>query len=229
MNLEKINGNNNKPHVIEEIDFDFKPITSGLGFHHPKQTEPKSVKMDRSVAKNQNPVQFQNTSSDASYHQSDLSIFYSRNNLEPTDQAFKEVEIKTLKLATKLERSLAYTLDLLFVASALSIVVTIMARSINMDLIEVWDSYPNEITPLVVSLFCGFYLLYFSIFEKGGQSTIGKAMFSIKVVSVNEKSLTLSCLLLRSIVSLLNFAGLGLFSYFDLQSKISSTKVVRKI
>src|SRR5687768_16467855 len=101
-----------------------------------------------------------------------------------------------------------------------------MARTISMDLIDVWSQYPSEISPLVMTLFCGFYLIYFSIFEKASQSTLGKNLFGIRVTGMNDKSLSLVSLIVRSTVSLLNFVSLGLFSYFDLQNKVTNSKVI---
>jgi uncharacterized RDD family membrane protein YckC len=106
-------------------------------------------------------------------------------------------------------------------------VLTVMARTISMDLMDVWAQYPNEITPLVLTLFCGFYLIYFSIFEKASQSTLGKNIFSIRVVGINNRPLSMMALVVRSTVSLLNFVSLGLFSWFDLQNKVTSSKVIR--
>jgi hypothetical protein len=47
------------------------------------------------------------------------------------------------------------------------------------------------------------------------------------VTSQNNSSLGLGVLLLRSIFSLMNFISLGLFSYFDLQNRISGSKVIQ--
>jgi uncharacterized RDD family membrane protein YckC len=102
-----------------------------------------------------------------------------------------------------------------------------MARTIEMDLMEVWSAYPNEITPLVVILFCGFYLIYFSIFENSTQSTLGKNLLNLRVVSTKNEIQEFHLLLLRSFISLTNFVSLGLFSYFDLQNKITNSKVIR--
>jgi uncharacterized RDD family membrane protein YckC len=215
------------------MDFDFKPITSGLGFHTQKTTEirpafndapiysshsiPASVPASTPAARtiNQNQI-----------YQNELSLFY---NSETSTQAPAETARpeKVIRLATKSQRIVAYFLDMGLILSLLGIVLTIMARMVEMDLMEVWSAYPNEITPLVMTLFVGFYLMYFSIFEKTSQSTLGKNLMGIKVLNIGNKAQGFSMLLVRSFVSLMNFVSLGLFSYFDLQNKISNTKVVR--
>ena len=233
MNLQT-NSNNtpNKPLVDDLDDFEFKPITSGLGFNQTQLTteiKPAFVETpvqrpipSSSVARTSRPM-----NNDQMLYQSDLALFYNqdlKNTQTTIPESKKELEFS---LASKTVRSLAYLLDLMFITSVVSLVLVIMARLIDVDLLETWMNYPNEITPLVLSLFTGFYLIYFSIFEKTNQGTIGKNLFSIRVVSNENKLLGLNTLVMRSCVSLLNFVSLGLFSYFDLQNKVTNSKVVR--
>lgn len=229
MNLEQIKNQKTNPAVIEDLEFDFKPITSGLGFHHQKATEIKPVMTERTVTVSTLTHTHAPLKKEMNVYQNDLSLFYGQNNPQVQEQTpeVKMVEEKYYRLASKPQRVFAYLTDLLLVGSILGIVLTVMARTISMDLLDVWSQYPNEITPLVISLFCGFYLMYFSIFEKASQSTLGKNLFGLRVVTKDNGSLSLTALVLRSTVSLLNFISLGLFSYFDLQSKVTSSKVIR--
>jgi uncharacterized RDD family membrane protein YckC len=227
MELEQIKNQKKAPAIIEDIDFDFKPITSGLGFHQ-KQTEIKPAFTERSInipsaPVSQIPVQ---SKKEMNVYQNDISIFYNQNS-QPVQIVVEKTEEQIYyKLASKPQRIFAYVSDLLLVASILGIVLTVMARTISMDLIEVWSQYPNEITPLVVSLFCGFYLMYFSIFDKSS-ATLGKNIFGLKVVGMDDRPLSLMSLVIRSFVSLLNFVSLGLFSFFDLQNKMTNSKVIQ--
>lgn len=228
MNLEQVKDKKNLPQAVDDFELDFKPITSGLGFHHSKPTEVKSVITERTMTTPKMPTAY--PKKEMNVYQNDLSLFYNQG----AQTAFPEIasvekmdEGLNYRQATRAQRVSAYVIDLLLVSSILGVVMTVMARMIRMDLVEVWSLYPNEITPLVLTLFCGFYLLYFSIFEKSGHSTLGKNLFGLKVVSLENSSLSLMSLLMRSCVSLLNFISLGLFSYFDLQNKVTSSKVVR--
>jgi len=228
MNLEQVKNQKNNPTPIEDIEFEFKPITSGLGFHHQKATEIKAVITERTVAVSPISQPMSAPKKDNTIYQSDLSIFYGQAPAQTIPVAeLKIEEEKYYRLATKPQRVFAYMTDLLLISSILGIVLTVMARTISMDLMDVWSQYPNEITPLVMTLFCGFYIIYFSIFEKASQSTLGKNLFGIRVTGMNDKSLSLVSLIVRSTVSLLNFVSLGLFSYFDLQSKMTNSKVIR--
>lgn len=237
MNLET-NSSSKKPAIVSDDlsmdDFDFKPITSGLGFHQPKPQEVKPIFTDRTI-----PVSIPTTpvvpvspvKKEMQVYQNDLSLFYGQTSpqgsVSVAAPVMEEREEKVQRQASKVQRIFAYLVDLLFVTAVLAGVLTVMAQTIDMDMLEVWKSYPHEITPLVVTLFIGFYMMYFSIFEKASSSTIGKNLLSIRVVSQNGRSLSFAGLLCRSLVSLLNFLSLGLFSYFDLQNKVTGTKVIR--
>lgn len=231
MNLENVKNKQTPPLPLDDQfdDFDFKPITSGLGFHQPKATEIKPVFTERTILVNPTPVSIP-TPKKENVYQNDLSLFYGHGTQVPAINLDVEPvakEEKVYRLASKPQRFFAYVVDLLLVGSVLGLVLTIMSRAIEMDLMEVWLQFPNEITPLVVTLFCGFYLIYFSVFEKTSQSTMGKNLFQLRVTSLENKSLSLVSLLLRSFIGLVNFVSLGLFSYFDLQNKVTQSKVIR--
>jgi uncharacterized RDD family membrane protein YckC len=230
MNLEEIKQNNKITQVTDDLDldFDFKPITSGLGFHHQKTTDAKATQIDRTVVVSPIATTPKPFKKEMNVYQNDLSLFYGQasSNTAPAPE-LKEKEEKFFRLASKPQRVFAYLTDLAFLVSILGMVMTIMARTIRMDLMKVWSMYPSEITPLVLVLFCGFYLIYFSIFEKASQSTLGKNLFGLRVTDTSDKALPLAALIIRSSVSLLNFVSLGLFSYFDLQNKITDSKVIR--
>lgn len=234
MNLESNPSKKSAPVVLnDDIDFDFKPITSGLGFHGNKpSTEFKPVFNNEISSINSNqvsrPMQMPKQN-DNQIYQNEFSAFYAHENIEV--EISKKIDVnkpeKVFRIASKSNRVLAYVLDMGLLLSCLGLVLTIMSRTIDMDLIEVWTAYPNEITPLVLTLFCGFYLIYFSIFEKTTSSTLGKNLLGIMVVTNENKPQTFSKLLFRSFISLANFISLGLFSYFDLQNKVSGSKVIK--
>ena len=228
MNLET--NSTKKPNVMltsDDIDFDFKPITSGLGFHQNKTTEIKpTFHESQSLNMNSMPMPAPMARKENQIYQNELSAFYGRETqtVAPVVAVKKE---KTFRLATKSQRVLAYVLDLGLILSSVALVLTIMSRLIEKDLIDVWTTYPNEITPLVLILFTGFYMMYFSIFEKTFQSTLGKNLLGITVVDLDNKNQSFIMLVFRSSISLMNFVSLGLFSYFDLQNKVSNSKVVK--
>lgn len=227
MNLEQNKNQKAKADMFDDLDFDFKPITSGLGFHQPK-TEVRPMMQERPMTVAQVAPVVAPVKKDMNVYQNDLAIFYNQAVEKKAQEVAEQVkEEKFYRLATKPQRIVAYISDVLFLVAVLGMLLTVMARTISMDLLDVWGEFPNEITPLVVTLFCGFYLMYFSIFEKAGQSTLGKSMFNLKVLNRDDSPVGLMTLFIRSCICLLNFVSLGLFSWFDLQNKVTGTKVVR--
>lgn len=217
------------PADMLEEDFDFKPLTQGLGFHQNKTTtEIKPIQVERAMpVQTQTPIQVRPLKPDMNVYQNDLSLFYGQRTETQTAAEQDMPKEKIYRLATKAQRVFAYSLDLALVISVMGLVLTIMARAIEMDLLTAWSEYPNEITPLVVTLFCGFYVIYFSIFEKTSSSTLGKGLLGLTVVDTDNRDQRFANLILRSVITLLNFVSLGLFSYFDLQNKVTGSKIIR--
>lgn len=214
-------------------NFDFKPITPGLGFHQDakpveSQELPKPAPLRRERAST-SPYQKMDSVSE-SFFPSDLESFYSNSAQTKTStvSAARIQEIIPLKAAASSERIAAYVLDIFLLLSAVALTALTMTRVLGLSISEVSARYPNEATPLILTLFVGYYLIYFSVFEKSETSTLGKSIFSLKVSHEENEDLSLGQLMLRSMLSLFNFVSLGLFSYYDLQSKMSRSKVVRR-
>lgn len=213
-------------------NFDFKPITSGLGFHHEPKAEPQEMPKPTTLRRERSgksPYQKFETNSE-SFFPSDLESFYAdASGAAAVEKLASRVrEIAPLRNASPSERIAAYVLDLGLILSAVTLTGLTMTRVLDLSLSEVTSRYPNEATPLMLTLFVGYYLIYFSVFEKSEASTLGKSIFSLRVSAEEGEEMSLIKLLMRSSISLLNFVSLGLFSYYDLQSKMSRSRVVRR-
>ena len=83
MNLET--NSTKKPNVMltsDDIDFDFKPITSGLGFHQNKTTEIKpTFHESQSLNMNSMPMPAPMARKENQIYQNELSAFYVRKDL----------------------------------------------------------------------------------------------------------------------------------------------------
>ena len=233
MNLEQVSSpKKNSPATDLDLDeFDFKPITSGLGFSHQQKvtTEIKPAFVERAIAVRETPVArpMAAPKKEMNVYQNDLSLFYGQAEqvVKPAPVAEEKPE-KVYRNATKVDRIIAYVLDMGIVTSILAVTMIAMARAMEMEIMDAWAQYPDEITPLVATLFCGFYVLYFTISEKSG-ATFGKSMLNIRVVDTDNRNQNFMTLMVRSVITLANFASLGLFSYFDLQNKATNTKVIK--
>ncbi len=231
MNLESSSSPKKTPPALDLDleDFDFKPITSGLGFSHQQKTsEIKPVFAERTSPVREAPVSRpqQMPKNDMNVYQNDLSLFYGQTESSRPVPVIEERLEKVYRVAAKADRIVAYVLDMGILLSVMSVMLLFMAKATGMEIMEAWAQYPDEITPLVMTLFCGFYLLYFSIGEKNG-ATLGKSLMNIRVVNSENKNQEFMTLVARSFISLMNFASIGLFSYFDLQNKATNSKVIK--
>jgi hypothetical protein len=232
MNLDTLSSKKITPPVDFDLDeFDFKPITSGLGFSNQQKTttEIKPAFAERTVVRDM-PMTARpqvTPKKEMNVYQNDLSLFYGQT--EQVSKAAPSIEIKSEKVyrtAGRIDRTVAYVLDLGILLSVLSVMLMMMSRAMGMEIMEAWAQYPNEITPLILTLFCGFYILYFPISEKTG-ATMGKSLMNIRVVDQDNRSQNFMTLIMRTLITLMNFASLGLFSYFDLQNKATSSRVIK--
>ena len=264
----------------EDFEFDFKPITSGLGFHGKRQgsvdsenefkktlnssrfsssTLKQSSHQSQYSARNQAPqkpyselASFSEVSShqnDAGQFQGDLSLFYqgqvpptnyqnqfSDNQNSEEDYLFtstsrlekKHKFTQPAQSATMMKRFFAYVIDLVMVTFIVSSVVFFMTKFIKLNLAEAFSQYREDFLILMGVLFVGFYVIYFSVFEKTRQSTLGKGLFKLSVVVENETSPTFLRLFFRTLLGFINLFTLGLFMSFDWQDKLAKTKVIQR-
>jgi uncharacterized RDD family membrane protein YckC len=231
MNLESVKNSKNTPPAIDlELDeFDFKPITSGLGFNqNQKTTEVKPAFVERPMpVRETKPVRTAPVArQEMNVYQNDLSLFYGQTEQIKAAPAIEAKPEKIYRTATKIDRVVAYVLDMALITSVLSVMLMFMTRALDMEIMEAWAQYPDEVTPLIVTLFCGFYVLYFAVGEKTG-ATLGKSLMNIRLVDTDNRNQNFMTLIVRSLITLTNFASLGLFSYFDLQNKATGSKVIK--
>ena len=197
----------------ESLDFDFKPINKGLGFHQKNNPIAKPLSKPASVEK-KNHLQKQ--------YQKDLlqrSVTLENTDLhkraEPVQKA-KEEEVEGSLLA----RSGAFFIDLLFIVSNVLLTIYVLA---NMTKIDLSDLMGIDLLLLCSGLSVFYYLLYFSVFELMPWSTFGKYFCNLKVVCENGSRLSFNESLLRSLLSL---AGLPLL-IFNWHGKLTQTKVMK--
>jgi uncharacterized RDD family membrane protein YckC len=222
-----------------DIDFDFKPITDGLGFHHSVK-EKKNVELDlksksemlrsdllkKTLKKETNgisrPIEKINTS-----RVGELAAFYSE------EKESKKIEIKfnepIIIEPTDLllvGRAIAFILDLIILVVAISTLSILALILGEVPLAFARQSFSGiDFQVNVFFVFYFIYSLYFSFFDTSRFSTLGKNIMGLQVASSGSKRLTMAQSYLRANLVLLSSMTLGLFGVLDLQSKLTSTRV----
>lgn len=227
--------------VADELfdDFDFKPLSKGLGFHHANKSEEAvreatRVMVERSAparptapARPQHPFEqhrLAQTTVEAprDFVQNDLALFYAAK-AEPQiqiEEAFVPVQI-----ASKSQRLAAFTADMLVVGGLTAGTLQTVALLTGLD---VWNELlvlePTMITSIVL-LFSGYFLLYFTLLEKFQGKSLGKDLMGLTLETTHRPQMT--TLFMRSLITLVGFLSLGLTNAVDLPGMITSTRVIR--
>jgi uncharacterized RDD family membrane protein YckC len=219
-------------------DFDFKPITKGLGFHSDKFEDANN---DLKIKRLSTPVKKKNhalskfiESEEQSVDMGDLSAFYQNDKTQfetvtdiskSLEDEFSNHEEELLISAPAFERVYAWMIDSLVVF--LTYTIALMIPFLLLDILGLKITFTRELfiatSPLLISL----YVFYFSFLDKTQYSTLGKSTFSLVVVA-NDKKLSLYKSFGRTVISLLSIPSLGLTSLLGLQDKLSNTHVIRK-
>lgn len=226
-------------------DFDFKPLTKGLGFHHSLQ-ETSQIKTDLNMQSESLKRDLEMRSDKV------LSDSLSDNHKKPVNMGelapFYADSEKAFNKAPKLSDTLSDEIELryhdasnTYKAGAWFIDVILVSAMFILCLgsIFLFAEFPfsyienimvsNDIFFSFVSLYLMFYVFYFTFLDKTDHSTFGKKMMGIKVVTTLEsKNISLVSSCYRALLSFVSILSLGIFTILSLDSVLTNTRVVQK-
>lgn len=235
--------NDNFDQELDQMDdFEFKPITKGLGFHHSisekskvetdLKSQQKSLQEDlkRNTERILNKIPSPSVEKKHVEHMGELAAFYNPTAIDTKNIAplVKEEEVEVLADASMGIRLMAWLVDVA--------VVTFMFITAIVSIFMVADMPFDSLSPLFftsdigtnfVVLFMMFYVFYFSFLDKTEFSTLGKRLFDIKLISMTSAPSFLNTTL-RTILTFVSVLTLGLFSMLSLQDSLTNTKVIKR-
>jgi uncharacterized RDD family membrane protein YckC len=217
-------------------DFDFKPITEGLGFHHSlKEKKEVQVSLKSKSVSLKNDIEKRATSLKSSFdsekadniNMGDLSPFY--NKTQTSAEVETQIELSSTDLheevieASMISRTIAWAIDIIMLTSIMLITITgiLISSDMPLEIINIF-MLSDDLVVSFIALSTMFYIFYFSFLDKTNYSTPGKRMMSLQVIS-DEGRLTIIQTFTRSVFSIASF---GLFNLFKIQDKMTNTKVV---
>lgn len=227
--------------LLFDEEFDFKPITKGLGFHHSikEQTEVKaSLKQQQGELKEQLTKRAkslnQNKLHPTANSMGDLAPFYQ-------EQKKKDISIDLNETPASVEsdsdnesdvsmfiRMGAWVIDMIIVLTLFTISFALMMYASQTPLEVVKRLImSSELFMFVTPIFGIFYVFYFSFFDKTTFSTPGKRIAGIKVVNSKDQNISMVQALMRSLITIISALTFGLLVILDAQCKITDTKIVR--
>ena len=235
----------------QEIDnlldnFDFKPITEGLGFHHSLkekkevstslheqskslknelETRVKQLEKSRPISNPEKPI-----------HRGDLTPFYEQkdeikqqSNISLGEESREETE--DFLLASMSTRIAAWLLDASLLVTSMAITIVSIFIFAEFPLDSLSEIILNKQVIISFSFILAmYYMFYFIVLDKTSYSTLGKNIMGIKVVKIRENKAPISLFqsLLRVLISMSSVPLLCLPLILDWQSKLSDTQVVIK-
>jgi len=218
-------------------DFDFKPLSKGLGFHHANKSEEAVKEATRVMTERAAPVRtavrpqhpFEqhrmaqpNVEVQRDYVQNDLALFYGAK-AEP--QIIAESEVIEAPEATKALRFAAFVMDLIIIGGLTVGTLQTVALLTGLNIWrEVFAFEPVSVTAFTM-LFSCYFLLYFTLLEKFQGKSLGKDLIGLSLDSKHKTEM--GVIFVRSLITLLGFLSLGLTNAVDLPGKITGTRVVR--
>lgn len=232
-------------------NLEIKPLTKGLGFHHSLQEEKKvevslkakskSLQKDlelRAKKLNTNSQVTRKTAGSNSINMGELAPFY---NTESENELAQEVKLsqeikkpkskKKIKVSTEASigiRFIAWLLDTSVIAVMISFIpVSIVTfSSIDASVFNIFLKSADLIAGSVI-FFTMIYHFYFSFFDKTEFGTLGKRVFSLKVVNEKGSCISFGQSFTRCFITIFSIVTLGITSLLKFQDKITETKVVK--
>lgn len=232
--------------------FDFKPLSEGLGFHHEEKVPTLN---NYQFTKNENRFQVKSnlgtgpavsTSSSLNFgpHQASLQqptqqhgleAFYNspKTPLNPSiGQASPSINrpnkiVKIIDASPK-EIFQAWLLDISVVSFIFLINIALfifLAPSFLSGLKDL--TLITQLAPYLLTLFSTYYFIYFFLTDLLPSGSFGQSKLGLKLISTNGKELLLSDRVIRDLLVMVGFIGLGIPNFFNWQGQLTETKMIK--
>lgn len=209
----------------ETEDFQFRPITKGLGFHQ-KEKEAK-LTLEESV---RNPYVSKPQVFEKETHMGleafvgGLSQERESKTLEAPQEKFslgreKRETQNFVTSARPVDRLVAFVLDLIFCALLNVSFISILGLSLGLSSREIMDTVGTEVA---IGFLVSTYLIYFSLFDLYG--TLGKQVLGISLYSEGGRA-SLTQTFGRSLLTLFSLVFLGIPSLLGFTDNWTKTQV----
>ena len=220
-------------------DLQFRPMSKGLGFHHPKDSKniinnlppkkPAVMAQQPALFATKQKLMSQSPIQNKNYPTLGLSKALNLNETIPDFSIPSSTVLSNSKNATLQQRLISWSIDII----TLSLLITLSSLLIfNLNNFS-WDEplqffqidfFWNLYLPLGI----GFYLFYFMLFERVTGQTLGKLVMGLKVVQINtQQPPKMWQSFLRSFFNLISLGTMGLLTVYDVVNWSLNLKVVK--
>ena len=222
---------------LGDDNFDFKPMTEGLGFNDNSIYNGKDLKVSgfKNVEIIDLPVRSKEEllsqmssralpKSQQVIDKSSLQSVYQSTQKQSTKEKTKRARLTE---ASQLQKLLAWTVDI-FIITFIFLIMGFATKTILSvswrELIQISSSLDLKVISLM--LFLTIYMIYFTILDLG--TTVGKDLLSIRVKKSRGK-VSIIDTFFRTFLTMFSFFTFGLASALDFQGKLTDTKVIKDL
>ncbi|MBI2521516.1 MAG: RDD family protein [Bdellovibrio sp.] len=214
-------------------EFNFRPLTQGLGFHHEKQNLPKpKIQQTSNLQKSRiNPPASVQTKLEPAKEMHDAPALHKIYGSTLAAASSNTGRAGTLNPANAkpnlsdvalLPQFLAWMIDLLIIGlGTMFIILCSSFITFGNFTGPFYSSVSKDFYFLFTTLFCLFYLFYFTLLDLN--SSIGKSLMSIKVISTDKDQIEMKDTFIRALITLISLMGFGIPAALDFQGKLSKT------
>ena len=235
-----MNNDNNIDDLLE--DFDFKPITEGLGFHHSlkqkKEVETslktKQASLESDMLKRVNSLQKEAKSIEKPVHMGELSAFYEADTQTPVQKIESEISLQVEEESAYAQPSIMAPMHFRFVAWLLDVSILLTTMVFTIGSILIFADLPmdtfnimmisDELSVSFIAIAIMFYMFYFTLLDATRFSTLGKKIVGLTLES-NRGRVNLVQSFTRSLLTLVGIPLLGLPSILRLDNLATGTYV----
>ncbi len=223
--------------ILEE--FDFSPVTEGLGFNQEKYNKIKK-NLEPSIESIKSNKHSRLKSNTESLGTNQIKLTPKEKIIEKTPEMSLNIpkvsssaEVHTTyKSETEkisfMKKVFSWLMDVIVVAGATAITAIMVTYFITGDVNLSFMKSLDFITNFLIPMFIMNYLFYFSIFWKTTNQTLGMNILDLKIESTRNDEITFVQTFLRSVMSFISIFTSGILEILGFSNAISWTKITNK-
>ncbi len=213
---------------LSEEEFNFNPLTEGLGFNQEKYKKfvEKTTVTSRDIESIKRKAKFENKKAKkpVTFKMPNASVDKKTPIINKKSSSFVSSK-ETISFFKKL---CSWLIDLVVITGSVLIVSTLinyfLLGTMNLNLIENTSFWTYFMAPFFIT----YYIFYFSIFWKTTNQTLGMHLLDLSIESKRKEDLSFAQTFLRAIFSFCSIFTAGIFEVLGFSSAISWTEIKSK-
>lgn len=210
-----------------DFDFDFKPITKGLGFHNKR--EKLEVRKEKKRSKKPSRKTPTSTIRKNLLEEVEIGAIYPKIKTSSTVNSLEQQKVVNFENAEKgiqvFHKVFSWLIDAFFVSLA-----TFTASFIVLKITDNIQDFSFLVNTsnwlyLILPMFVFYYLFYFSLMWRTTRKTIGMSLWNLEIKETSKKRFSYNDSLIRSFLGLLSFLSFGILDILGVSDTITWSRI----